>query len=304
MSSEDDNNEFGCGCGCGVVALLLFLICLFPNFFVIIFIAAVIWAVVYFSNNNYCRTKRQRSMGENFSSDGPVNDLDVTMAIMRLVGYVARANDVITQKEISHAEDIIQQLDPAHRTLFINAFNNGKSQMYLPDRDISYLTYVCGQRGNALQTVLSMLVYIALADGTINEKERDRVYKIGTAFGFSIRDIDDLIREMSPHNFGGGYSGSRSNTGGSSYGSNGGYGNYGGSANYGSSDYAEALSLLGATENDTPDDITKKYKRLIRKYHPDLIKAKGLPENMRSVYEQKTKEINEAYDIVKKYRGF
>lgn len=305
MSSEDNG---GCGCGCLTLIGLLVLAGMFPQITIVVVILVIIGVFLHFTDSNNAKTKRQRAEEAAFGRN-PINDIDVTTAIMRLVGYVARGNDVITRQEINQAENIIQQLDPAHRSLFINAFNNGKAQNYDPERDISYIKYVAAGQMSFLQSVLSILVYIAIADGEIKKAERERINIVAYAFGFNSIDVDALIREMSPHNFKSySYQSNSGSTSGSGYSSGYGYGSdshHAGGRSYGySSEYDEAMSLLGVTGSSTPDEITRQYKKLIRKYHPDLIKAKGLPENMREVYEQKTKEINEAYDIVKKHRGF
>lgn len=38
--------------------------------------------------------------------------------------------------------------------------------------------------------------------------------------------------------------------------------------------YIIACEILGVSENDTLKDITKKYRKLARKYHPDINKDK------------------------------
>jgi DnaJ like chaperone protein len=62
----------------------------------------------------------------------------------------------------------------------------------------------------------------------------------------------------------------------------------------------EAYKILGVSENDDLKTIKKKYRQLVRKYHPDIIKAQGKDENYLKEATQKTQEINEAYEIIKK----
>ena len=64
----------------------------------------------------------------------------------------------------------------------------------------------------------------------------------------------------------------------------------------------EAYKILGVSENDDMKTIKKKYRELVRKYHPDIIKAQGKDEAYLKEATQKTQEINEAYEIIKKAR--
>jgi len=58
--------------------------------------------------------------------------------------------------------------------------------------------------------------------------------------------------------------------------------------------------ILESSKNDSLDIIKKNYRRLMKEYHYDSIASKGLPEDMLKFAEEKTKELNEAYDAVKK----
>jgi DnaJ like chaperone protein len=64
----------------------------------------------------------------------------------------------------------------------------------------------------------------------------------------------------------------------------------------------EAYKILGVSENDDMKTIKKKYRELVRKYHPDIIKAQGKDEAYLKEATRKTQEINEAYEIIKKAR--
>ena len=60
----------------------------------------------------------------------------------------------------------------------------------------------------------------------------------------------------------------------------------------------EYYSILEAKPSDSMDTIKKKYKKLAKKYHPDLHGTKG--EKQQSENEKKFKKINEAYNEIKK----
>ena len=67
---------------------------------------------------------------------------------------------------------------------------------------------------------------------------------------------------------------------------------------------ADAYVALGVSADAAPADIKRAYRKLISKNHPDKLAARGLPESMRAVAEERSREINAAYDLIKSSRGF
>ncbi|WP_152183648.1 DnaJ domain-containing protein [Sulfurimonas indica] len=65
----------------------------------------------------------------------------------------------------------------------------------------------------------------------------------------------------------------------------------------------DAYKLLGVSPNDDMATIKKAYRKLVRQYHPDIIKSQGKSESYIEEATQKTQEINQAYEMIKKARG-
>ena len=65
-----------------------------------------------------------------------------------------------------------------------------------------------------------------------------------------------------------------------------------------------AYQVLGLTPAATDSDIKKAYRRLMSQNHPDKLAGKGLPESMRQMAGEKTREISTAYALIKEARGF
>ena len=61
----------------------------------------------------------------------------------------------------------------------------------------------------------------------------------------------------------------------------------------------EAYEVLGADVSDDINSIKKRYRKLVRQYHPDIIKSQDKDEAYIEEATAKTQEINQAYDIIK-----
>ena len=65
----------------------------------------------------------------------------------------------------------------------------------------------------------------------------------------------------------------------------------------------DAYKILGVSKEDDMATIKKAYRKLVRKYHPDIIKSQGKGEEYMQEATAKTQEINQAYEMIKKARS-
>jgi DnaJ like chaperone protein len=65
----------------------------------------------------------------------------------------------------------------------------------------------------------------------------------------------------------------------------------------------QAYHVLGCNPDDSIDTIKKRYRKLVQDYHPDKIASKGLPEEFNQLAHDKFREIQDAYDTIKKERN-
>jgi DnaJ like chaperone protein len=65
----------------------------------------------------------------------------------------------------------------------------------------------------------------------------------------------------------------------------------------------QPYAVLGCNRDDATDIIKKRYRKLVQDYHPDKIASKGLPEEFNRLAHEKFREIQEAYDAIKKERN-
>lgn len=64
---------------------------------------------------------------------------------------------------------------------------------------------------------------------------------------------------------------------------------------------SQALKILELPENATNEMIKSAYKQRMMEYHPD--KVNNLGKELQNLAENKTKEINEAYEFLKKIKN-
>ncbi|MEA1919331.1 MAG: TerB family tellurite resistance protein [Campylobacterota bacterium] len=61
----------------------------------------------------------------------------------------------------------------------------------------------------------------------------------------------------------------------------------------------EACKILDVNQDDEMNTIKKRYRKLVRQYHPDIIKSQDKDASYMEEATAKTQEINQAYEIIK-----
>ena len=101
---------------------------------------------------------------------------------------------------------------------------------------------------------------------------------------------------------GSGYGGSQS-SGGSYGGYSSGYGGYSSGSQSSAKSKRDPYEILGLSKDATFNEIKKKYRELVKKYHPDILMGKGADEEIIQEGTKRLQEINEAYKILKERFG-
>jgi DnaJ like chaperone protein len=210
--------------------------------------------------------------------------LDSTFAVM---GALSKADGVVTRDEIEAAERVFDMLRlvPAQRAQAREAFNRGKASEFDLDAEIDRLrgTVVVG-RGPLLRLFLQLQCMAVAADGRVDAAEHAMLVRIAVRLGLTERDVAQLEALL--------------RTGGTR-----GAGSDGPRAAPTADRLTDAYTALGLTQGTSDAEIKRAYRRLVSENHPDKLAAKGLPESMRQVAEERTREINVAYDLIKESRG-
>lgn len=202
-------------------------------------------------------------------------------ASFSVMGYLAKADGKVSKSEIQMAENIMQQmsLNAEQRAAAIELFNQGK-QPDFPLQDIlAQFRKECHRRTNLIQMFLEILIATAYADQKLDRAEHEALIQIAQSVGFSKDQLEQLIQMVSAQQQ---YSHQTTQRG--------------------QTTLESAYAVLGV-DKDVSDSILKKtYRRLMSQHHPDKLVAKGLPEEMIKLANEKTSEIKSAYEQIKQSR--
>ena len=115
-------------------------------------------------------------------------------------------------------------------------------------------------------------------------------YGGGTGYGYSGTAGSGYGGSQSSSGYGGGYSSGYS-------------GGYSGGSQGSAKSKRDPYEILGLSKDATFSEIKKKYRELVKKYHPDILMGKGADEEIIQEGTKKLQEINEAYKILKERFG-
>jgi len=218
--------------------------------------------------------------------DSPENDqvkAAFFTATFSVMGHVAKADGHVSDAEIAHARNVMRQmnLDAAQKEAAIKLFHAGKDPDFPLQDALAQLNTVCSRQTNLLRMFLEIQLQAAMADGVLDGSERQILLQIAEALHFSVQEFEHLLDLVGSK----GYAGARTAGGVST-----------------ADSLSEARKVLDVTAETSDAELKKAYRRLMSQHHPDKLVAKGLPEEMIALANEKTQKIRKAYEILRDYR--
>ncbi|MBD3800743.1 MAG: TerB family tellurite resistance protein [Campylobacterales bacterium] len=150
-------------------------------------------------------------------------------------------------------------------------FNREKEQRFNADAVARRLAFATAAHPQQRVGMFTFLVNLAFVDGELSRNEESLLLKIAAILQIAPDQVEAIMAQFAQI-----YKTGPTPTG-----------------------LKEAYALLGAAEGESMESIKKKYRALVKKYHPDLMKAKGADEAYMAEATKKMQQINAAYEAVK-----
>ncbi len=206
--------------------------------------------------------------------------MDSTFSIM---GALCKTDGVVSQAEINVVEQMfgMLKLGDEQRKQAKAAFSRGKQSDFDLDAAVDQFAAITRGRGPLLQLFLQLQCMAVAADGKVDPAEHEMLVHIAKRLGLQEQDVRQLEALLRAATSGAGP----------------------GTPQDIKSRLDDAYEALGVSAEANDSDVKRAYRKLISANHPDKLAARGLPESMRPVAEERSRELNKAYDLIKGSRG-
>lgn len=208
--------------------------------------------------------------------------IESTFAVM---GALCKVDGVVTRDEIATAEAMFDRLrlSSEQRERARAAFNRGKSPGF--DLDAEVRAFAQAARGQRPLLVMFLQIQCSAiaSDGKVHPAEHQLLVRVARVLGLNEGDLAQLEALLRTGASGAGFDSA---------------------ARTSRSRLDDAYAALGVPSSASDAEVKKVYRRLVSQNHPDKLAGKGLPESMRAMAEERTREINAAYETIKTARGF
>ena len=197
-------------------------------------------------------------------------------SLFSVMGYIAKVDGKVSKSEILLAQQVMQHMQLADdmQKVAKELFNQGKQDSFNLDEVLEQFRLESHRRTHLVRMFLEIQIQAAYADGVLDDKEHDALKYIAQKLHFSLHELENLIQQFAATSH---------------------------HANKLTID--DAYVILGADKDLTDKELKRVYRRLLAQHHPDKLVAKGLPEEMMIIAKEKTQEIIQAYELIKKQRG-
>ncbi|HVN45818.1 MAG TPA: co-chaperone DjlA [Steroidobacteraceae bacterium] len=210
-------------------------------------------------------------------------------ASFQVMGYLAKADGRVSEREIAAARALMQELrlDVTQVREAIACFTAGKQPDYDYGAEIEQLRQICHGRPELARVFVEIQMRAALEGNDLEPPVRALLGRLAAALRVSTLELMHIETVLRIQRAGGFRAAAAP----------------GAATAVRERELTEAYRVLETDAAASDEQVAKAYRRLLQRHHPDKLKANGLPESMLAHAQRRTQQIIEAWEIVRQRRG-
>ena len=187
------------------------------------------------------------------------------LSLIVLSAKLSKADGQVSREELIAVKDKLKI--PEHELDQVGKiFNKAKDESVGYEPYAKQIAHFYKGHINVLEEVINTLFYIAESDGNVSDEEFKMIHHISQIFGLSEIEFNGIVEGRK------------------------------------SSDKLNPYVVLESKPDDNLADIRKRYLKLSKEHHPDLLLSKGVPQEVIEESKKKMRAINSAWDQVQKIK--
>ncbi len=188
------------------------------------------------------------------------------LSLIILSAKLSKADGRVSKEELIAVKEKLQIPD-SEIDQVAKIFNKAKDESTGYEPYAKQISEIFKGNQNVLEEVINILFYIAEADGNVSNEEESMIANIAFIFGLSQNQYESIKESRK------------------------------------SSDKLNPYVVLESQPTDDLKSIRKKYIKLSKEHHPDLLISKGVPIEVINESKNKMRAINAAWDQIQKLKS-
>ncbi len=188
------------------------------------------------------------------------------LSLIVLSAKLSKADGQVSREELIAVKDKLK-IPESELDQVGKIFNKAKEESTGYEPYAKQIAEVYRGNMNVLEEVINTLFYIAEADGQISDNELMMIEDISRIFGLNQTQINGIKESRK------------------------------------SSDKLNPYIVLESKPDDSLEEIRKRYIKLSKEHHPDLLLSKGVPQEVINESKAKMRAVNSAWDQIQKLKN-
>ena len=188
------------------------------------------------------------------------------LSLIVLSAKLSKADGQVSREELIAVKDKLK-IPESELDQVGKIFNKAKEESAGYEPYAKQIAEVYRGNMNVLEEVINTLFYIAEADGNISDNELIMIEDIARIFGLNQTQINGIKESRK------------------------------------SSDKLNPYIVLESKPDDSLEEIRKRYIKLSKEHHPDLLLSKGVPQEVIDESKAKMRAVNSAWDQIQKLKN-